>query len=113
MKIEIDVEIPGGYEATGEYRVPARSERYMTHTGGIGASDGCIDTPRIIIRKKVVSGKAWVDSLQTYTAFVVRDLVHQKMPSGLIRCAGCSESSFNNDWSDATCKIIYTPDESK
>lgn len=29
MKVEIDVEIPEGYEATGEYRAPKKGEWYL------------------------------------------------------------------------------------
>lgn len=29
MKVEIDVEIPDGYEATGEYRAPKKGEWYL------------------------------------------------------------------------------------
>ena len=62
QKIEIEVDVPDGWEATGEYRVPYIGDFYVHHTGSspiafqnvvIGPRNVVIG-PRIILRKKYV-----------------------------------------------------------
>jgi hypothetical protein len=65
MKIEINVDIPAGYEATGEYKVPGSGEYFLTLGGqvymhrhaDIDTGEG-VSTPRIILKKSV----AWIDA---------------------------------------------------
>jgi hypothetical protein len=56
QKIEIEVDIPEGYEATGEYRRPECGECYLWDTGANIGKSCCDpeerDTPLVILRKK-------------------------------------------------------------
>lgn len=51
MKIELDVQIPDGYEATGEYRPPRTGEWFFDH-GCARCYDGRRGLSYIILRKK-------------------------------------------------------------
>jgi hypothetical protein len=57
MKIEINVDIPTGYEATGEYKVPGADEYFLSLAGHVENGEG-LATPRIILKKSIV----WVDA---------------------------------------------------
>jgi hypothetical protein len=53
MKVELDVKIPEGFEATGEHRHPRSGEYYISFNGnpGCAKADFCQDVC-IILRKK-------------------------------------------------------------
>lgn len=59
MKIEIDVDVPAGYEPTGEFREPRSGEEYCSAQGGTvyTAKAGDILCRCAILRKKGVVGK--------------------------------------------------------
>lgn len=53
MRFEIEVSIPDGYEATGEYRLPNAGELYLLCPGHAGkASYDRPGEPRLILREK-------------------------------------------------------------
>ena len=70
MKFEIDVEIPEGYEPTGEYRRPAKGEWWMPALELGTASSGATMGARIILRKEK----------PRYEDFAVR----KRAPAGLL-----------------------------
>lgn len=65
-KVTIEVEVPEGWEPTGEFRAPVVSEPYLGHES-IFLSDGRSPRPRIILRKviKPVAGQVWRNSAGT------------------------------------------------
>jgi len=55
QKIEIEVEVPEGYELTGEYRVPEVGEQFINSLGHANLPEtGDTVTRRFILRKKFV-----------------------------------------------------------
>lgn len=65
MLITIDVPIPDGYEATGEFRDPKPGELRIGKYGNICTSE-CVDGRRIILRKSFVWPE-WVKDGMWYT----------------------------------------------
>jgi hypothetical protein len=49
QKIEVEINIPDGYEATGEFRYPVNGELYL-YCGTVAKSDG-VHPERLILRK--------------------------------------------------------------
>lgn len=111
MKIEIDVEIQDGYDATGEYKKPEAGELYLSPSGKVKLAEYDFEhDSHIILRKKPLTGQAWVDSLPEGTVFLYNCLAHQKCTSGVF-CVGNIEELFDDFWSDKRCKITYRPDQ--
>lgn len=111
QKVEIEVEVPDGYEATGKYREPCCGEfcldcygeaEYIAHDG---EKRQCI-----ILRKKALTGQAWVNSLPMGTMFSHKGFAHQKCDHGVF-VVGCEYPKCKGIWSDETCKILYRPGE--
>lgn len=65
MKVTIDVDVPEGFEATGEYRHPERNEFYLTATGfPRHPEDNCGGWSGLILRKlppPAPTYRAWKD----------------------------------------------------
>jgi len=59
QKIEIEVDVPDGWEVTGEYRKPLDHEPYISKEGWLAERNIGVDGPRIILRKKYVP-PAWL-----------------------------------------------------
>ena len=107
MRIEIDVNIPEGFEATGEYRRPNIMEFFLDD----GKAQLCpvsVIGKYIILRKKLLTGQAWMDSLPNGTVFMCGSLAYQKC-SGDAFAVGATDPEWDKEWSDATCKILYRP----
>ena len=51
MKIELEVSIPDGYEATGEYRCANIGDICLTEVGAVYAANGFTSSRYIILRK--------------------------------------------------------------
>lgn len=51
QKVEIEVDVPDGYELTGEYRRPNEGDVYLSGSGGINICAGDGDFNRLIMRR--------------------------------------------------------------
>lgn len=52
QKIEVEVDFPDEYEATGEFRMPSDGEYYITREGCVMDRNAQVNGPQIILRKK-------------------------------------------------------------
>lgn len=83
MKFEIEVDIPDGYEPTGEFRRAMRGERYLDDTGHVIEIEKYMSVGKYIILRKVprtptsadIGRVVEVGSGDPYSSFVERVLL--------------------------------------
>jgi hypothetical protein len=86
QKITIEVDVPEGYEATGECRCPCIGEYYLSQDSAILAGFTFSAEKHIILRKKYV----WPEWLKGwgFVRLKNRDVVELLIDPGILNCDG-------------------------
>jgi hypothetical protein len=84
LTLNAEVEMPEGWEATGEYRIPKTGEKYLCGSGVLTAMDETLYSHYIILRKK-----RWIPQInQTYYYITVEG----------VRVGARSNATNNNEY---------------
>ena len=67
MQVDLQVEVPKGYELTGEYRAPAIKEHFLNTNGDAEMCYREYDVARLILRKVDTWRDATLDDLKRVT----------------------------------------------
>lgn len=119
QKVEIEIDVPEGYEYTGEYRCPIEGEPNTIKGSDIRVGGKGYNTIAFILRKKELTGWEWLRTLPNNTLVEHASIVFlvQRNESHTLCIVNSNDESKEDyrafyhmpvsDFSPSTCEILY------